>query len=264
MLINSPGKINFFLIVLSFWIVSIFCSCEEYKEGCMDSNAINYDYQNELPCCCEYPRIQFQTTLKDNEGRKAFTDTFYLEDSTPFLVNEISFIASEVLVENQSGIRMGPTDSLIGYIISPDILPVRVSQVNSTGASFIQNDSFRNTSFQIRNIPGIASFVPEDFPIDHPFRDSVLYNFTEKRWNYLKIRLDFPGEQPLNFEFSGEEINLPVSMQGKWGKIKGKNLTINFLVNANHLMRGITLDLSNETKRSIIMDNMSGVFEPPE
>lgn len=61
-MIQTKSKWLFILL----WVVVQ--GCVEQKEGCLDSNAINFDVSADKDCCCEYPKLKLHFSYQLNDS----------------------------------------------------------------------------------------------------------------------------------------------------------------------------------------------------
>ena len=153
------------LIVSGMMLLAIagLISCEEYKEGCMDASATNFKVSNQLPCCCEYPKIVFQTTLMDGEKTLPFTDTFTNQMGQQYLIRNFRFIASGITLTDSLDKIYKPVDSFRNYLIPADVLATNVLGLNSTGANFMYDGTFNHLNFLIDRVEELDNKVPKNF-----------------------------------------------------------------------------------------------------
>src|SRR5690606_17141938 len=83
-------------LVVILILAAILMSCEEYQEGCMDATATNFRVSNQVPCCCEYPVLVFQTTFTKDSVTRSFADTFTNSFGQQYLIRDFRFIATGV------------------------------------------------------------------------------------------------------------------------------------------------------------------------
>lgn len=246
---------------LFLFIVIGFFACEEYNEGCMDANATNYDFSYEKPCCCVYPRMIFQTPLRVDNTNFLTSDTLYTDDAEGFLIGEINFIANEIELTRKDGSITHPTDSLIQYVVDSDVMPVKITKINSNGANYLESDSIRQIDFKISSNATLDQMRPADFPVDHVFRDSTLYDFTNNEWKYLYITLRPVDGSTISLSFSPSELNVATTIQGNWGKSRGQNLTLLFYLHLDELFDGISLSDPISTLKAKIIENFPNALK---
>ncbi|HLT95133.1 MAG TPA: hypothetical protein VKZ56_11255 [Membranihabitans sp.] len=245
------------------WLASwTLMSCEEYREGCMDANATNFQVSNQVPCCCEYPSIIFQTTLTHGGQAAGFTDTFTNFAGQRFIIRDLRFVASGISLRDSLDRIFTPTDTFQNYAISPDILAVDVLNLNSTGADFLFNGQFRSLEFEL-DMPGsLADKVPRNFEVDHPFRDSSFYDFQRNEWYIFNTTLEVLNQGLLQIELTQTEFPIPIRVTGEWTKRRGADLTVHFRMDVETLMGDIDFEMGDDAIRSQIAKNLPGSFEP--
>lgn len=246
MQIHWPEVSGFNVILLVVFLLMVLTGCEEYQKGCMDADAVNFKVSNQLPCCCEYPRIQFQTVLSDGESTLSFADTFTNRYGQKYTIASLQFIASQISVSDSIGRTYAPSDTLGDYIAPSDVLVADVLQLNSSGANFLKNGNFEKLDFVIREMPELNKFRPSDFPAGHPLRDSTFYSFQQQMWIIAKATLSLDdGSSRSLLVYQSEEHN-PVVVSGRWTKVRGENLIVNFKMNVETLFSGMDLTWSTD------------------
>ena len=253
-------KIDLWIILLLVALGAI--SCEEYQEGCMDAAATNFRVSNQTPCCCEYPNLIFQTTLTSDGMPRPFTDTFTNDLGQRFLIRDLRFIASDIIIRDSLGRNYAPTDTFDTYVIDPDILATDVLNLNSTGANFMSDGRFDEVAFIIGRIDGLENAAPDDFPLDHPFRDSLFYNFNDREWYAFRALIDVIDQDPLSIQLTQAELPVQMTIIGSWEKQRGGDLTVNFKVNIGKLFGNVDFSMPLADLRQQIGQNLPTSFEP--
>lgn len=257
----SAMNIAFRIIVSIFVICGVF-SCEEYQEGCMDASATNFRVSNQLPCCCEYPKLIFQTTLTDDSTTVSFADTFTNSLGQQYLIRDLRFIASAIAVVDSLDKVYYPTDTFDHYIISPDILAIDVLNLNSTGGNFMKDGRFDELSFELDQISELQGKVPDDFPVEHPFRDSFFFDFNRQDWVVARATIDVVDQDQVTIRLTGEEWPIPIRIPGQWSKSRGKDLTVNFRINISTLFGNMDFSLPESDLKREFGANLPASYEP--
>src|SRR5680860_1036606 len=110
-------RLSLSLSLILILALAILMSCEEYQEGCMDATATNFKVSNQVPCCCEYPDIVFQTTLTDGENTLSFADTFMNQMGQRYVIRAFRFIASGISLTDSLDNVYRPVDTFHQYLI---------------------------------------------------------------------------------------------------------------------------------------------------
>ncbi len=251
-------SIRFFLILMLGGLLS----CEEYKEGCMDASATNFQVSNQAPCCCEYPDLVFQTTLTDGEGTLSFADTFENAAGQRYVIRELKFLASNIQLSDSTGAVFVPGDTTGNYLVSPAILGVNVLDLNNAGANFLSDGTFDHLEFSVGPVEELRGKVPADFPRDHPLRDSTFYDFRAHSWNWVKVVLDVPGSEAGSLNLSTDDPRANVDISGSWTKTRGRDLVVNFRINITTLFDAMDFSLPEDVLLSKFKANLRASFEP--
>lgn len=248
--------------ILMVLMLAILMSCEEYKEGCMDASATNFKVSNQMPCCCEYPSLKFQTTFTDGEEALPFTDTFINQIGQRYLVRDLRFITSRITLTDSVDNVYKPTDTLHNYLAPPDVLAANVLDLNNTGANFLFNGRYNRLDFSINPVDELQSKVPEDFPAGHTLRDSTFYDFTRQSWVWARAVIEVPGSGLITLRLPADDLPGAVSIPGSWTKTRGKDLIVNFRVNIETLFYEMDFSLPESVLLDEFKVNLRASFEP--
>lgn len=254
------GKIDLWIAVLLVGLGAI--SCEEYQEGCMDAAATNFRVSNQTPCCCEYPNLIFQTTLTADGMPSAFTDTFTNDFGQRFLIRDLRFIASDIVLHDSMDRQYTPTDTFDTYAIDPDVLATDVLNLNSTGGNFMSDGRFDEIAFTIGQVSELDNAEPDDFPLDHPFRDSLFYDFNQRTWYAFRALVEVIDQDPVSIQLTQAELPVPMVISGSWEKQRGGDLTVNFKVNIGKLFGNLDFSMPLADLRQQVGQNLPTSFEP--
>lgn len=249
------------ILVTILLVITGLISCEEYKEGCMDASATNFKMSYQLPCCCEYPKIVFQTTLTDGKKALPFTDTFSNQMGQKFLIRDFRFIASGITLTDSLDKAYKPVDSFRNYLIPADVLATNVLGLNSTGANFMYDGAFDHLNFLIDRVAELDNKVPKNFPYDHPFRDSSFYDFSKQSWILIRVVIDVVDHGLISLNLPNAGLPVAVNIPGRWTKSRGQNLTVNFRVNMSTLFSDMDFSLPPEDLLAGFKTNLPFSFE---
>ena len=237
-------------------------SCEEYQQGCMDATATNFKVSNQSPCCCEYPQIVFQTTLTDGDETASFADTFSNQSGQNYLINDLRFIASDITLTDSLDNVYHPVDTFEKYHVSPDLLAADVLELNSTGANFMKDGIYNRLNFNIEQVDALKDELPRNFPMEHPFRDSSFYDFSQNNWIFMSASINVLGRGTVSLDILNEDLSIPVSLTGEWRKDRGQDLIVNFRINVRTLFNTVDFSLPQEEVLSVFKTNLPDSFEP--
>lgn len=250
--------------ILIIWsvVIATLISCEEYQKGCMDASATNYQVSNQVPCCCEYPEIVFQTTLTDGMNTLSYTDTLINESGQRYLIRDFRFIASDITLVDSLGRQYTPVDTFSNYYISPDVMAVDVLSLNSSGGNFTTNGHFDQLIFSINALEYLESRMPEDFPLEHPFRDSAFYDFSKQSWNLAEVDIELMNGTSILLNLDISQLPVSVSISGNWTKFRGDDMTVNYRININSLFGNMDFTTSQGELQEKFWANFPKSFEP--
>lgn len=246
------------LIALVFWVAG----CEESEEGCMDLTAVNYKVGNQIPCCCEYPEIVFQTTLTDGEKTISYTDSLQDDSGGKFIIRDLRFVSSDVRMLGAGGREYEPADTLNDYEIPAHILPFNVRTLNNPGANFLRDGQYSGLRFSLKNVTDLEDKVPVSVSREHVLRDSVYYDFSEDKWIVAQVVLGMEDGSRKSIRLHGNEIDQEVEISGEWEKKTGQNLTVNFRINVLRLFSGMDWEAPAAALREKFRENLTVAFEP--
>ena len=228
----------------------------------MDASATNFMVSNQVPCCCEYPEIVFQTTYTDGVNTLSYADTFANQSGQRYLIRDFRFIASGIAIMDSLDREYRPVDTFGEYYISPEILAVDVLGLNSTGANFTTDGTFDLLGFSINRIEDIENKMPDDFPLEHPFRDSSFYDFSQKTWIMAKVEIETVDGIQILLNYPISQLPVSISIPGRWTKVRGEDFTVNFRININSLFDDMDFSSPIDDLQKKFWVNFPASFEP--
>ncbi len=249
-------------LVVILILAAILMSCEEYQEGCMDATATNFRVSNQVPCCCEYPVLVFQTTFTKDSVTRSFADTFTNSFGQQYLIRDFRFIATGVTLSDSLDQIYTLTDTFDQYKISPGILAVDVLNLDNKGSNFMWDGRFDGLQFSIDYPEELQSRRPEDFPMDHPLRDSMFYDLNRSAWVAARVVIDLPDQDLITIELTGNDLPVPVLLRGDWTKRRGNNLTVNFKINIETLFGEMDFSSPPSELIATFASNLPASIEP--
>jgi hypothetical protein len=95
------------LIALFIWIILGSAACNTRIEGCLESNAENFDLNAELPCdgCCTYPSLGLTLTQKWDERNFNNADTLYDGLGQAYQIEDLRYFLTTWSWMNAAGDR---------------------------------------------------------------------------------------------------------------------------------------------------------------
>ena len=107
MLLNTkkilPDPMRLFGLIIMMGI--LYAACNTRIEGCLESNAENFDLNAELPCdgCCTYPSMGLTLTQKWNEENYSNADTLYDINDQPYKIEDLRYFLTTWSWTNTEG-----------------------------------------------------------------------------------------------------------------------------------------------------------------
>lgn len=107
MLLNTkkilPDLIRFFGLIMCFGILQ--SACNTRIEGCLESNAENFDLNAELPCdgCCTYPSMGLTLSQKWGDENFNNADTLYDIHDKPYKIEDLRYFLTTWSWTNAEG-----------------------------------------------------------------------------------------------------------------------------------------------------------------
>ncbi len=187
-----------------------FSGCYEPQEGCLDLDAVNYDFSadNNAPDDCQYPELRIQFRHRYSTADTIYTfrlnDSVYLDESgNPFTVERFQFFISETVLETQSGAPLTVEDELEIFLENPggnlvlETVADNFALASAGNSSTISLGTLRASgnlsavSFFV-GVNGQANFaIADSIPPAHPLglTDSLLYFNRDSGYVFQLIQL---------------------------------------------------------------------------
>jgi hypothetical protein len=204
------GRIKTSLLI--YLCLSI-ASCYEPQEGCLDIQAVNYDFSADenVPEDCQYPdllvNISHIYSTPDTIYTFRLNDSVYLDrNNHPFIVGDLRFYISNFRLLDSDGVQSGIEENLVisipqtnGTFIEQEIednYAIASPAIPQTFTIGTQRESFLVSGFRFTlGIEGITNNAdPALMPDNHPlsYQDSTLYFSQDSGYvfNYISLFRD--------------------------------------------------------------------------
>lgn len=278
-----------FFLALGF-AVALFSGCYEPQEGCLDLDAVNYDFSadNNAPDDCQYPELRIQFRHRYSTGDTTYTfrlsDSVYLDESgNPFTVERFQFFISETLLTTQAGEALNVEDELDIFLENPagglvlETVPDNFALVTAGNSSPITLGTLRSSgdlasvSFFV-GVNSQANFaIADSIPPAHPLglTDSLLYFNRDSGYVYQLIQLNrdttvadtIPETLRIGTFANLQQVELPVMSE----KVPGFHLKLVVDIDYRKWLAGINVqEDSKEELQSIIVGNTAEAFSLSE
>jgi hypothetical protein len=185
-------------------------ACYEPQSGCLDVNAVNYDFsadENDAAECI-YPELRLRFdhvySYADTTVSLRPRDTFYLDEAgNPFRLNRFEFLLSDVRLELADGSTVEVEDEITIFLEMDDGRVVETSVTDNFAFGTINSSSSLTigTARESATVAGLQFFVgvagqanqavPDSFPITHPLglSDSLIYFNRDSGYVFQLIEL---------------------------------------------------------------------------
>ncbi len=277
------SKLPLYLSTLVFYFLF---GCYEPKEGCLNTDAVNYDVTADDPCgdCCVFPSLSLsmQHLIRLPEDTVSFQyGVLYPSEVNAldsFVVDRARYFISDLKLVKENGEEVGVTDSL--------------SLEFSNGTSITVEDNFAKLDrdiFQARKIgtvltEGVVTEIKFTFGLDefllqneltsvisngHPLdtsSDSLIY---EEGLGYIPnlliLRRDTVSTtDSLEFRFF-DPVQISLPLEAPFVVEKGFNIKLTLKVDYLDWFNGVDFEIDNfPTMEEKIKNNLSNVFHVTE
>ncbi|MBT8219116.1 MAG: hypothetical protein KJP00_04800 [Bacteroidia bacterium] len=272
---NSGPRIIFNVIFFGFLIGATFLTgCFEPSEGCLDSNATNFDVHADENCCCTFPSI----TVGVNQvvGDEDFSsDSIYVNDlGERFRILESSFYISGFKLEFENGSETSILDTLLIEI--PEGSGAEIELEDNYNLVYGTSSAFAPGTIGLSGEVAFVSFVvgvdalanmaiPDQFQDTHPLgsNNSDLHFIEGEGYVFNRIDIlpvDLPSGDTVSIVIYGDDHLQSVQMNADFSVIPGLNTILGIDVDYGKWVEGINFAAQNEVIQSRIEDNTASVF----
>lgn len=188
-------------------------SCYEAQEGCLDIEAVNYDFSADenVPEDCQYPELRLNIAHRystpDTIYAFQLNDSVYLDrNNQPFKIGDLRFYISNFKLLESDGTEAGVEETLTISIpqddgtlleeVIEDNYAIASPSLAQTFTIGTQRESFQVSGFRFTlGIEGTTNEAdPEFMPDNHPlsYQDSTLYFSQDSGYvfNYISLFRD--------------------------------------------------------------------------
>ncbi len=262
---------QFRLILIFYFILFIgITSCADKIEGCLDINAVNFDVDADVDCCCTYPDlvVNFNHVFGDTTFRIA-NEYPYNTDLDTFLVNEMSILFSNIhpiqngvpyLVDDQIAVNVNDTQGEETLELEDNFIVMTPTKFSYSVNGFSRSGTYDGVELLMGLDADARRIIPDSvFVTDHVLQseqDSIWEETIGYFYLYLDVvpDKDLPdiskkiviyGDDSVELEFFGEIF----------GDI-GYDFEIDLKIDYKILFDGINFDADDESAISQkILDN---------
>ena len=245
--------------IICLFLVGIFASCYQKKDGCLDPLANNFDPSADNTCCCNFPKLQFKLAL--NWGTDVFRyDQKYTDaqgDSITFSYFG-AYLRDIKLTNELQQIYTNEENLSILYEIN------QMSQIASTKNDllFITRDRAENYPFgtwkigntsidSIEFTLGLGELLPyasgQNLGSSHPLYkgNNVMYDSTNTRFRSFFVKYSYSSIK------DSAALNIPWEEKVKFSSPLhasiGEDLTVNVVWDLKKLFSGIAFRIDDRT-----------------
>jgi hypothetical protein len=258
------------LIVLLF-AGCVFVSCDELKDGCLDTESVNLDVTADRPCddCCKSPQLVC-TVLQEYGGEVFFENRPVLNiDNDWFRIKSVAFYLSDfqlfrgmealnvedTLTMRTFGSGVGDTTAAL---FRNDFELVRRTALNYSVGRFKPSGTFDAISCRVGLSPEANRVVPRYAPSGHPLAkqpDSLWLNRTDA-YVFMQIILakdTLAGTLPDTIRLTANDLAsvMPISTMGTFTHDRGFDFKVNLTVDYGFLLGNLNLNQPSTWKSQI-------------
>jgi hypothetical protein len=252
-------------------IGSVWSSCYQNQEGCLNVRAANFDVTADIPCeddCCEFPElrlsIQHNFTLPDTNATVRFNidnNSLYSANGVDsFGLREVRFYISDVMLVRSNG-EMVEVEDNINFFYLNGLDTVAVERDDNYALINRQNISTReigviNTEgrfselhFRIGLPEATRNLLPTKLPDSHPLAlgDSTLYNFDTGEYEVVSLTLIRPAlSDTLSIDILESEWQAEVTLPSDFTILTGFDATIAIGIDYRIWWDGLAINQATE------------------
>jgi len=255
-----------------------FSSCYESVEGCLDSNATNFDVYADDNCCCTYPTLNVNI-IKQVNGEQ-FTTTGLLADTFTNALNqkyqiiEQSFYISNMVLTYDDGTtsqvldtleRPIPQDSDTDVVIEDNFGLVRQSSARYSAGHIQQNGLITKVNFIVGLTDQINMLVPEQMPTSHPLGSNNSSDHYDADIGYVYIRwiikpIDVLGVEELTVRLSGSSAAKEITLDASFLTEPGESTEVPLVIDYGKWLEGIDFAADQSVIDAQIAANTTSAF----
>lgn len=230
-------------------------ACIRPEEGCLDTEATNYNVMADRNCCCTYPGLVLN--LQYLAGNQPFNPTAEYLDAgdNAYRITRIAFYLSDIGLV-QEGQHLTGNDSLWVYSDKPgggfDSTRImnNVRLINRTGfsinaGSFIYSGDFSHLRFRLGLPENLNNNAWMAYPRGNPlFIQADSMHTFEREQGYLFIKIETEqvenGEKRV-LELFGDANSTWVEVPIQYTAVKGEDRRVNLAMDIPAFLNGVNL-----------------------
>lgn len=271
---KSRLRINFSIVTGLVVLSLILASCYERVEGCLDSNADNYDVYADDDCCCTYPTLQVNLIKQVDDVTYVSTDTYTNALGQEYQISAQSFYISDLTLGYADGSTSEVTDTLIRdipadsdneVIIEDNFGLVRQTSVAYQAGSIETSGDITAVSFRVGLTDEINMLVPSQMTTTHPLGTANESDHFVEGNGYIYVRWEILVIEPAGIgtiEISSSTnlfpviVELPASIEVR----PGTDTQLPLVVDYGDWLEGIDFAADIDVIASQISANTSAAF----
>ncbi len=250
---------------ISSFLLSVFLlsSCYEKQEGCLDSNAVNFDFEadetccpeeDSEDCCCDYPEMRMTVKHIAGEGNMSLGTPYYNDLGQLYMIESVAFFTSGYSVQDGTWYGVNDTvevNSPDGHIllVADDATEISRSAFEFPVGKFLRPGMYDSLRFSIGLDSILNSADTADFQTNHPLRPSnnVLYNDSTGYLMYrVELVTDTTTSEVRTFSvpaFPPSSLTMAIDLEHE----KGQNLSLPVEIDYSEWFKAIDFDLDSDS-----------------
>lgn len=250
-------------------------SCIRLEEGCLDTEATNYNVTADRNCCCNKPQLVLNLNYLANG--EPFNATAIHEDvsGNTFQINRIAFYISEAGLVSQ-GTYYVADDSIIIYNTGVDQqidsseFHSNLSLINRTGfnlslGDFLPKGDFQSLRFRFGLPEEVNNNLYERYRRGHPLfiQADSMHTFAQSNgYIFFKVEIKLVESGQIRIiTISGNENSSWIELFFPYTSIRGEDRRLTVQIDLLRFLEGIDwINDSDEIIQDKILANLPNVF----
>ncbi len=261
--------------LLYFFLPFTVLSCIKQVEGCLDTEATNYNVSADKNCCCNKPQLVLNINYLANG--EPFNSTAIHEDiaGNSYQINRIAFYISEAGLGSEDTFYIADDSLLIyseqiGQPIDSSLFHSNISLVNRTGfnlslGDFLPKGDFESLRFRFGLPEIVNNHLYEKYRRGHPLfiQSDSMHTFTQGNgYIFFKVEINLTEtSQSRIITISGNENSSWIELFYPYTSIRGEDRRLSVQIDLLRFLEGIDwINDSDEVIQDKILTNIPNVF----
>jgi|GEM_PF-3014926 len=262
------------VLIVFFTFTVCFSSCYVRTEGCLDSNATNYDVYADDDCCCTYPAAKVNIVKEVDGASYVSTDTFTNALGQRYQITAQSFYISNLDFTYADGSTSEVVDTLVRdipvntgneVIIEDNFGLIRQTSIAYNVGSIKENGDITAVSFQIGLTDEIDMLVPAQMSSSHPLGANNAADHYVEGQGYVFLRwainvIEPIGVDAITLNIAGDSFPKEVVLATSQTVAPSVSTVITLVIDYGRWLEGIDFAADLSVIESQIIANTTSAF----